>query len=231
MITGIAQTGPYQLFYLSINHLGKHKFISREMLIFDIHIEIICSPTYPGEFDPSESIYTLNYPVGFFLSSLRSTSRNSTQLCFRVSRLLFLYLLDIRSFIHLQQVRGTRYRVLLPQNSWTSTYALELPLEFPDGTTPIASHVYVYNGSQNWRHATLPPLSKFIGETNAAAHGRYGKKGRREVDRIIAEVSRHAKKCRAHSLWAKAKSPFLAYCGRYIAFSNGRRCSCYSWLA
>ncbi|KAI8582668.1 hypothetical protein K450DRAFT_226360 [Umbelopsis ramanniana AG] len=102
-------------------------------------------PTYPGEFDSAESVYTLSYPGLSFTFPIPS-----------------------------------RHQELYSSST-------ELPLEFPDGTTPIASHVFVYNGSQNWRQATLPPLSKFIGETNAAAQGRYGKKGRREVDRVIAE--------------------------------------------
>ncbi|KAM3580824.1 hypothetical protein VKS41_006881 [Umbelopsis sp. WA50703] len=63
----------------------------------------------------------------------------------------------------------------------------ELPLEFPDGTTPIANHVYVYSGSQNWRNCSLPNIQKIISENNNSTQGRYGKKGRREVERVIAE--------------------------------------------
>jgi hypothetical protein len=65
-----------------------------------------------------------------------------------------------------------------------------LPLEFPDGTTPIANHVYVYSGSQNWRNCSLPNIQKIISENNNSTQGRYGKKGRREVERVIAEVKK-----------------------------------------
>ncbi|KAJ2956512.1 hypothetical protein NQZ79_g7622 [Umbelopsis isabellina] len=102
-------------------------------------------PTYPGEFDASESAYSLNYPGLSFTFPIPS-----------------------------------RHQELYSSST-------ELPLEFPDGTTPIANHVYVYNGSQNWRQCSLPNLQKIISENNNSTQGRYGKKGRREVERVIAE--------------------------------------------
>ncbi|RKP09799.1 hypothetical protein THASP1DRAFT_28418 [Thamnocephalis sphaerospora] len=34
----------------------------------------------------------------------------------------------------------------------------DMPLEFPDGTTPVLSRLYLYHGADNWRQAVPPPL-------------------------------------------------------------------------
>ncbi|KAI9255592.1 hypothetical protein BDA99DRAFT_517147 [Phascolomyces articulosus] len=63
----------------------------------------------------------------------------------------------------------------------------ELPLEFPDGTTPIASHFYLFsNGCSSWQKATIPPLTKIVAEHNASTTLRYGKIGRREIESVRA---------------------------------------------
>lgn len=73
----------------------------------------------------------------------------------------------------------------------------DLPLEFPDGTTPIASRVCLFSTSgTSWKKATVPPLSKVIAENNAS-NRTYGKPGRREVEEVKAQVNR--------SEWIKEK--------------------------
>ncbi|KAF7731986.1 hypothetical protein EC973_007091 [Apophysomyces ossiformis] len=66
----------------------------------------------------------------------------------------------------------------------------DLPLEFPDGTTPIASRVYLYNGSTNWQMAVVPPLSKAIAEFNSSNSVKYGKLGRRELESVVAHPTK-----------------------------------------
>ncbi|KAI9493996.1 hypothetical protein BDB00DRAFT_871756 [Zychaea mexicana] len=64
----------------------------------------------------------------------------------------------------------------------------DLPLEFPDGTTPIASHIYLFsNGSPNWQRATVPSLAKIVAEHNASTTLKYGKIGRRELESVKAQ--------------------------------------------
>ncbi|KAI8369334.1 uncharacterized protein BYT42DRAFT_583999 [Radiomyces spectabilis] len=74
----------------------------------------------------------------------------------------------------------TRYQDLYAKSS-------ELPLEFPDGTTAIASHIYLYSGGNSWQKATVPVLSKVVAEQNSSTSVKYGKPGRREVENIIAQ--------------------------------------------
>ncbi|OAD08236.1 hypothetical protein MUCCIDRAFT_134472, partial [Mucor lusitanicus CBS 277.49] len=90
-------------------------------------------PTYPGEFDSNQSIYTLKYPG-----------------------LAFTFPIPVKH-----------------QNLYKSS--TDLPLEFPDGTTPIASKVILYSNSNTWQQATVPPLAKFIAESNASNSAKYGK--------------------------------------------------------
>ncbi|KAL1915476.1 uncharacterized protein VTP21DRAFT_6600 [Calcarisporiella thermophila] len=47
------------------------------------------------------------------------------------------------------------------------TSSAELPIELPDGTSPIASHAYIYQGASTWLKATLPSL-RFPGELESA---------------------------------------------------------------
>ncbi|CEP08028.1 hypothetical protein [Parasitella parasitica] len=105
-------------------------------------------PTYPGEFDSNQSVYTLKYP-------------------------------------------GLAFTFPIPtkhQNLYKSS--TDLPLEFPDGTTPIASKVILYGNSNTWQQATVPPLAKFIAESNASNSTKYGKLGKREVEYIIAKPTK-----------------------------------------
>ncbi|RCH80478.1 hypothetical protein CU097_000398 [Rhizopus azygosporus] len=102
-------------------------------------------PTYPGEFDASQSVYTLKYP-------------------------------------------GLAFTFPIPTKH-TSLYksSSDLPLEFPDGTTPIASKVILYSNSNSWQQASTPSLPKVIAESNASKSTRYGKIERREVESVIAK--------------------------------------------
>ncbi|KAI9319904.1 hypothetical protein BX666DRAFT_1917264 [Dichotomocladium elegans] len=105
-------------------------------------------PTYPGEFDTSQSIYTLKYPGISFMFPI-----------------------------------PTRHKDLYASSS-------DLPLEFPDGTTPIASRVCLFsvNGS-SWQKAAVPSLPKVIADYNALTRA-YGKTGRRDVEIVKAQPNR-----------------------------------------
>ncbi|KAG0166816.1 hypothetical protein DFQ30_006757 [Apophysomyces sp. BC1015] len=107
-------------------------------------------PTYPGEFDTEQSVYTLKYPG-----------------------LSFTFPIPVRH-----------------QDLYKSTS--DLPLEFPDGTTPIASRVYLYSGSANWQTAVVPPLSKALAEFNGSNSIKYGKLGRRELESVVAQPTKGA---------------------------------------
>lgn len=58
-------------------------------------------------------------------------------------------------------------------------------MEFPDGTTPVASHVYIFQGSQDWRSAVVPNLTKVLAE---AAEAGSTWEVRQEAEAVIAEV-------------------------------------------
>ncbi|KAI8970501.1 hypothetical protein BDB01DRAFT_731775 [Pilobolus umbonatus] len=66
----------------------------------------------------------------------------------------------------------------------------DLPLEFPDGTTPIASKVILYSNNSNWKQATVPPLSKIIAEHNANNSLKYGKSGKYELEAVIVKPTK-----------------------------------------
>ncbi|RUS22068.1 hypothetical protein BC937DRAFT_90525 [Endogone sp. FLAS-F59071] len=63
----------------------------------------------------------------------------------------------------------------------------ELPMEFPDGTTPVASHVYIFQGSQDWRSAVVPSLTKVLAE---AAEAGSTWEVRQEAESVIAEPTK-----------------------------------------
>ncbi|KAI9233403.1 MAG: hypothetical protein BYD32DRAFT_465385 [Podila humilis] len=68
----------------------------------------------------------------------------------------------------------------------------DLPLEFPDGTTPVASHMYIYYGA-DWTTATPVPISTLvrnIQESNSPSHqgGRFGE-GKVELERVVAKIN------------------------------------------
>jgi hypothetical protein len=67
---------------------------------------------------------------------------------------------------------------------------LELPLEFPDGTTPIASKVYIFHSSSsNWQTVAPPYTSRILAEINEGKATKYGKLGRRELEVVVAKVT------------------------------------------
>ncbi|KAK3845935.1 MAG: hypothetical protein J3R72DRAFT_434890 [Linnemannia gamsii] len=67
----------------------------------------------------------------------------------------------------------------------------DLPLEFPDGTTPVASHMYIYYGA-DWSSATQVPIATLvrnIQDSSSPGHhsGRFGE-GKVELERVIAKI-------------------------------------------
>ncbi|KAF9958348.1 hypothetical protein BGZ72_000489 [Mortierella alpina] len=71
----------------------------------------------------------------------------------------------------------------------------DLPLEFPDGTTPVASHMYIYYGA-DWTTATLLPiatLARNMQEANSPGHhsGRFGE-GKAELEKVVAKIGHGA---------------------------------------
>ncbi|KAG0099022.1 hypothetical protein BGZ93_009524 [Podila epicladia] len=69
-------------------------------------------------------------------------------------------------------------------------YTLSYP--FPDGTTPVASHMYIYYGA-DWTSATPVPISTLIRniqESNSPSHqgGRFGE-GKTELERVVAKIN------------------------------------------
>lgn len=105
-------------------------------------------PTYPGEFDSNQSIYTLKYPGLAFTFPI-----------------------------------PTRHQSLYKSST-------DLPLEFPDGTTPIASKVILYSNSNTWQQAAVPPLPKIIAEHNGSNSTKYGKLGKREAESVIVKPTK-----------------------------------------
>ncbi|GJJ75722.1 hypothetical protein EMPS_08080 [Entomortierella parvispora] len=68
----------------------------------------------------------------------------------------------------------------------------DLPLEFPDGTTPVASHMYIFYGA-DWTTATPVPVStlaRSIQDSNSPGHhsGRFGD-GKAELERVSAKIN------------------------------------------
>ncbi|KAI8990945.1 hypothetical protein BDF20DRAFT_841796 [Mycotypha africana] len=122
-------------------------------------------PTYPGEYEAKQSIYTLKYPG-----------------------LAFTFPIPLRHQ-HL-------YKAANDTSNKTTT--ADLPLELPDGTTPIASKVIVYSSQcYTWQQSVIPAshLSKIIAESNVMSTSatlrsfikNYGKVGRREVEKVIVK--------------------------------------------
>ncbi|KAF9976428.1 hypothetical protein BGZ73_008630 [Actinomortierella ambigua] len=68
---------------------------------------------------------------------------------------------------------------------------LDHPLEFPDGTTPVASHMYIFHGP-DWNTASPPPLATVArsiqetGSPNPALSRAH--EGRGELERVIAKI-------------------------------------------
>ncbi|ORZ08694.1 hypothetical protein BCR42DRAFT_424716 [Absidia repens] len=86
---------------------------------------------------------------------------------------------------------GLSFTFPIPQKyNHLYTNSSELPLEFPDGTTPIASKVYIFHSHcSNWETVAPPPTSKILAEINGGKSTKYGKLGRRELEVVIAKVS------------------------------------------
>ncbi|KAF8984635.1 hypothetical protein BGZ46_007451 [Entomortierella lignicola] len=68
----------------------------------------------------------------------------------------------------------------------------ELPIEFPDGNTPVASHMYIFHGA-DWLTATpvsASTLARNIQDSGSPGHhgGRVGE-GRPELERVVARIN------------------------------------------
>jgi hypothetical protein len=59
-------------------------------------------------------------------------------------------------------------------------FYIDLPLEFPDGTTPVLARLYVYHGADDWTQAIPPPVA-------ATANATTDKK---DIGVVIAKVIR-----------------------------------------
>ncbi|KAF9402556.1 hypothetical protein BGX21_009629 [Mortierella sp. AD011] len=74
----------------------------------------------------------------------------------------------------------------------------ELPIEFPDGNTPVASHMYIFprpdrSDCSDWLTATTvsaSTLARYIQDSGSPSHhgGRIGE-GRPELERVIAKIN------------------------------------------
>ncbi|KAF9178539.1 hypothetical protein BGZ51_007689 [Haplosporangium sp. Z 767] len=68
----------------------------------------------------------------------------------------------------------------------------DLPLEFPDGTTPVASHMYIFYGA-DWTTATPLPVATLVRnmqDSGSPSHhsGRFGE-GKVELERVVAKIN------------------------------------------
>ncbi|KAI8340945.1 hypothetical protein BC941DRAFT_488844 [Chlamydoabsidia padenii] len=86
---------------------------------------------------------------------------------------------------------GLSFTFPIPQKyNHLYTNSSELPLEFPDGTTPIASKVYIFHSnSSKWETVPPPSISRILADINGGKTTKYGKMGRRELEVVIAKVS------------------------------------------
>ncbi|CAG8807823.1 33886_t:CDS:2, partial [Racocetra persica] len=60
----------------------------------------------------------------------------------------------------------------------------DLPLELPDGTSPLLSRLHTYHGA-NFRNVTAPPLPRNANPENMGCNGDLG-----EVESVVAELKR-----------------------------------------
>ncbi|RIB26842.1 hypothetical protein C2G38_2162196 [Gigaspora rosea] len=60
----------------------------------------------------------------------------------------------------------------------------DLPLELPDGTSPLLSRLHTYHGA-NFRNVTVPPLLRNANPENMGCNGDLG-----EVESVVAELKR-----------------------------------------
>ncbi|CAG8464098.1 19863_t:CDS:2 [Racocetra fulgida] len=60
----------------------------------------------------------------------------------------------------------------------------DLPLELPDGTSPLLSRLHTYHGA-NFRNVTAPPLPRNVNPENMGCNGDLG-----EVESVVAELKR-----------------------------------------
>ncbi|CAG8517869.1 12557_t:CDS:10 [Ambispora gerdemannii] len=123
------------------SEVSSSKVVPNCLLIYEIF-----GPTYPGEFDPEKKEYTLNYPIAEF-------QKYSLQ----------------QNFQHLFGSKGVSFVFPIPEEylSIIKTSA-DLPLELPDGTSPLLSHLYIYHGT-SFRSTIPPPLIRSSNADGIAA--------------------------------------------------------------
>ncbi|KAG0352459.1 Cullin-3, partial [Gamsiella multidivaricata] len=79
------------------------------------------------------------------------------------------------------------------RNLYTLSYpSAEVPMEFPDGSTPVCTHMYIYHGA-DWMNATpvsVATLARNIQDSSSSGHhsGRTGE-GRAELERVVAKIN------------------------------------------
>jgi hypothetical protein len=47
---------------------------------------------------------------------------------------------------------------------------LDMPLEFPDGTTSVLARMYIYYGADHWRQAIPPPIPTNTGQHTSSLY-------------------------------------------------------------
>ncbi|KAF9366590.1 hypothetical protein BGX34_000610 [Mortierella sp. NVP85] len=70
----------------------------------------------------------------------------------------------------------------IPGHMLTYQTSPDVPMEFPDGGTPFASHMYIYCG-ETWLKPVLPSLPR------PAPHGGRSGDNRGEVERVVAQIN------------------------------------------
>jgi hypothetical protein len=59
---------------------------------------------------------------------------------------------------------------------------IDLPMELPDGSSPLLSRLYTFHGP-NFRNAVQPPLHRNVNSDSIGDGGEFG-----EVESVVAEV-------------------------------------------
>ncbi|KAF9915699.1 hypothetical protein BX616_005579 [Lobosporangium transversale] len=139
----------YDFSRLRLTYKGGEVCSSKALPTF-LLINQLIGPTFPGEFDSSNNLYTLSYP--------------GLSLVFPIPE----------------------KHTLLYQTS------ADLPIEFPDGNTPVATHMYIFHGADWITAAPIPvtTLARNIQDSSSPNlyNGRIGE-NRTEVEKVVARIN------------------------------------------
>ncbi|KAF9439025.1 hypothetical protein BGZ76_001477 [Entomortierella beljakovae] len=100
---------------------------------------------------------------------------------------------DVQKNIYTLSYRGLSLVFPIPEKHiFLYQTSKELPIEFPDGNTPVASHLYIFHGA-DWMSATGVPasvLARNIQESSSPSvhSGRVGE-GRPELEKVVAKIN------------------------------------------